>query len=333
MRLIGILLLLAIVSPSMAANCRLERDDLLTRPGIETGPTEVYIHVFVNDIVTINDAQQSFSSDTFIRVQWSDPRLAHDGSSQCSVSLEDIWWPDLRVMNRRTVENVRAIQPTVLPDGTVTLLVRGFGDYSFRADLSDFPFDEQWLSFDILSVYSDEEIDFVYDAERMALRDELSVANFTVELADIEESSEFIESTGREHARLVIKMRAERLTGFYTWQQLVPLFLVVLMAWIVFWIPREHVPSRIGLAATSMLTLIAYRFAMSSVLPPIAYLTRLDLFMIGASVLVFSALALAVAVTYVMDLVDETLAERIHVAARYLIPVVLVGITWLSFFS
>ena len=333
MRLIGILLLLAIVSPSMPANRRLERDDLLTRPGTEAGPTEVYIHVFVNDIVTINDAQQSFSSDTFIRVQWSDPRLAHDGSSQCSVNLEDIWWPDLRVMNRRSVENVRAIQPMVLRDGTVTLLVRGFGDYSFRADLSDFPFDQQWLSFDILSVYSDEEIDFVYEAERMALREELSVANFTVELTDIEESSEFLESTGREHARLLIKLRAERLTGFYTWQQLVPLFLVVLMAWIVFWIPREHVPSRIGLAATSMLTLIAYRFAMSSVLPPIAYLTRLDLFMIGASVLVFSALALAVAVTYVMDLVDETLAERIHVAARYLIPVVLVGITWLSFFS
>ena len=61
------------------------------------------------------------------------------------------------------------------------------------------------------------------------------------------------------------------------------------MAWIVFWIPREHVPSRIGLAATSMLTLIAYRFAMSSVLLPIAYLTRLDLFMIGVGAGVLGA--------------------------------------------
>jgi hypothetical protein len=128
-------------------------------------------------------------------------------------------------------------------------------------------------------------------------------------------------------------MKATRLTGFYTWQQLVPLYLVVLMAWIVFWIPREHVPSRIGLAATSMLTLIAYRFAMSSVLPPIAYLTRLDVFMIGASVLVFSALATAVAVTYTMDYVDTVLADRINLAGRILAPLLIALITWLSLFA
>ncbi len=325
-------LLLLASGPAMAADCALDRDDLLTRPGRESGPTEVYIHSYINDIVAIRDADQSFSSDLFIRIEWRDPRLAHAGDTPCSVGLGEVWWPELQIMNRRTVQNVREVQPLVSSDGTIGMLLRGFGEFSFNADLSDFPFDAQALSFEILSVYSDEEIEFVFDPERIVLAPELSVANFKVEIAGVEEWSEFIASTQREHARLSIRMRAERLTGFYTWQQLVPLFLVVLMAWIVFWIPREHVPSRIGLAATSMLTLIAYRFAMSSVLPPIAYLTRLDIFMIGASVLVFSALATAVAVTYVMDLVDERLAERIHVGARVVIPLLLLLITWLSFF-
>lgn len=328
-----LLILLAVGSPSMAAICDLDRGDLLTRPDAEAGATEVYIHTFINDIVTINDAQQSFSSDIFMRIEWRDPRLAHAGSTPCSVGLRDVWWPELQLMNRRTVQNVGEARPLVLPDGTVTLLLRGFGEFSFRADLADFPFDNQELVFNIVSVYGDEEIDFVYDTDRISLSPSLSVANFNVSLTGVEERSERIASTQRKHAQLLIKLRAERLTGFYTWQQLVPLFLVVLMAWIVFWIPREHVPSRIGLAATSMLTLIAYRFAMSSVLPPIAYLTRLDLFMIGSSVLVFSALALAVAVTYVMDNVDDALSERIHVLARYLIPLVLAGITWGSFFA
>jgi hypothetical protein len=93
------------------------------------------------------------------------------------------------------------------------------------------------------------------------------------------------------------------------------------------------VPSRIGLAATSMLTLIAYRFAMSSVLPPIAYLTRLDVFMIGASVLVFWALATAVAVTYTMDYVDGLLADRINLAGRVLAPLLIALITWLALFA
>jgi hypothetical protein len=319
--------------PALAADCKLDRDDLLMRPGREAGPTEVYIHTFINDIVAIRDADQSFSSDVFIRIEWQDLRLAHGGDTPCAVGLGDVWWPELQLMNRRTVQNVREVRPLVSPDGTVGLLLRGFGEFSFKADLSDFPFDEQELFFDILSVYSDDEIDFVYDFERFALASELSVANFDVELTAVEERSDYIASSQREHARLLVKMRAVRLAGFYTWQQLVPLFLVVMMAWIVFWIPREHVPSRIGLAATSMLTLIAYRFAMSSVLPPIAYLTRLDVFMIGASVLVFIALATAVAVTYVMDLVDEGLAERIHRGARVAIPVLLALITWLSFFA
>lgn len=330
----GILLLAMLwCAPLLGADCALEREDLLSRPQPDAGPTEVYMHTYVNDIVAIRDAEQSFSADIFIRIEWRDARLVHRGPAPCSASFDEIWWPELQIMNRRSVQNIREVRPLVAMDGTVNLLLRGYGDFSFKADLADFPFDEQRLGFDILSVYSDREIDFTWDPERIALAPQLSVANFEVELAGVEERSELIRSTGREHARLFIELRATRLTGFYTWQQLVPLFLVVLMAWIVFWIPREHVPSRIGLAATSMLTLIAYRFAMSSVLPPIAYLTRLDVFMIGASVLVFSALATAVAVTYTMDLVDEALADRINLAARVLTPLLVVLITWLALFA
>ncbi len=333
MRALILALLFSLSASALSANCVLDRPDLLSRPQPDAGPTDVYIHAFINEIVAINDAQQSFSSDVFFRVQWRDPRLAHGGEAPCLVGLGEIWWPDLQIMNRRSVQNAREVQPLVSADGTVSMLLRGFGEFGFKADLSDFPFDEQHLQFDIMSVYDDSAINFTYDLERMVLSEDLSVANFSVRMDGVEAVSSLIGSTGRKHARLFIKLRAQRLTGFYTWQQLVPLFLVVLMSWIVFWIPREHVPSRVGLAATSMLTLIAYRFAMSSVLPPIAYLTRLDIFMIGASVMVFSALATAVAVTYVMDLVDEGLADRINTAGRIILPLILVGITWYAFFA
>ena len=132
-------------------------------------------------------------------------------------------------------------------------------------------------------------------------------------------------------ARLDVVLGAERLTGYYTWQQLVPLFLVVMMTWLVFWIPIESIAPRVGLAATSMLTLIAYRFAMSSVLPPIAYLTRLDVFMIGASVLVFGALAFAVAVAWAAESRGEALAERINFHARWSLPLLLILVAAAAF--
>jgi hypothetical protein len=128
-------------------------------------------------------------------------------------------------------------------------------------------------------------------------------------------------------------LTAQRLTSYYTWQQLLPLLLVVMMTWVVFWIPLEFVPPRVGLAATSMLTLIAYRFAMSSVLPPIAYLTRLDVFMIGSSILVFCALAIAVAATYIEHRHNPELAERVNRAARWLSPLGLLLVSAYAFYG
>jgi hypothetical protein len=43
-------------------------------------------------------------------------------------------------------------------------------------------------------------------------------------------------------------------------------------------------------AVTSMLTLIAYRFAIGSEVPKLPYLTRLDAFILASSVLVFLSL-------------------------------------------
>ena len=62
----------------------------------------------------------------------------------------------------------------------------------------------------------------------------------------------------------------------------------------VFWIDPKQIAPQIGLAATSMLTLIAFQFAFIGLLPRISYLTRADRFILSSSVLVFIALVEAV---------------------------------------
>jgi len=44
-----------------------------------------------------------------------------------------------------------------------------------------------------------------------------------------------------------------------------------------------------GVGATAVLTLIAYRFTLDSLIPRVSYLTRLDIFILGATVLVLLA--------------------------------------------
>lgn len=331
--LLGIVILLVCASPALAEQCLFEKTDLGSRPLATQGPTEIVLRVYVNDVISIHDVDQSFTADVVFRAEWYDPRLRHSQQVPCKAGLDQIWTPVLQLLNRRAVERMHEPELSVSPDGSIVFRVRSLGEFSFRADLSNFPFDEQELSFKVVSTYGPEDVRLISRPEMLEMGEQLSISNWNISLQGSRSSVQYISAIDKQLERIDIVMRAERLAGYYTWQQLLPLLLVVMMTWVTFWIPQEFVPPRVGLAATSMLTLIAYRFAMSSVLPPIAYLTRLDVFMIGASVLVFAGLAATVAVSYFAHNNNMAMADTVNRSARWLSPLLLVLLTTIAFYA
>jgi hypothetical protein len=319
-------LLLLLAGELLAENCSLTANDLSALPPTSGGPVEVGIHLYMSDLTEIRDADQSFVSDVFFRADWLDTRLAHSGSQSCYVDERDIWTPELQLLNRRSVERDRDPQFMVSPLGMVTQSVRAYGSFTFRADLSDFPFDKQELRYILVSAYESDQVKIVADKSNIAMGEQLSVANWEVSFRGSTSSEHYVASLDRSLSRMDVIFDIKRLTGFYTWQLLVPLFLVVMMTWTVFWIPLEFVAPRVGLVATSMLTLIAYRFSMASILPPIAYLTRLDQFMVASSVLVFAALAAAVAVTWQEGRGNLPGALALNKASRVLAPALFLAV-------
>ena len=83
---------------------------------------------------------------------------------------------------------------------------------------------------------------------------------------------------------------------------IIPLVLILAMSWVVFWIDPTESGTQISVAITTMLTLIAYRFAIGTALPKVSYLTRLDYFILISTVLVYA--------TLVEVVVTSTLAKR-----------------------
>jgi hypothetical protein len=304
----------------LAETCDFPEQDLSLLPPTNGGPVQVSLELFLNDVTAIKDANQSFTSDVFVIAQWQDDRLAHAGPSACTADDSQIWTPELKFGNRRSLERLTPPELKVEPNGRVTRTVRAYGDFTFREDLSNFPFDHQEVHFTILAGYPLEAVTFIVPGKNIGLAEDMSVANWRITPGENRISEYYIKPLDRTLARLDVVFVAERLTGYYTWQLLVPLVLVVMMTWTVFWMPLEFVAPRVGLVATSMLTLIAYRFSMASVMPPIAYLTRMDVFMIASSVLVFAALAAAVAVTHFEGRGDTVKANRINLASRWLAP-------------
>jgi hypothetical protein len=108
--------------------------------------------------------------------------------------------------------------------------------------------------------------------------------------------------------------------------------MVVMMSWVVFWLDPKQAGPQIGIAATAILTLIAYRFTLGFLVPRLSYLTRLDIFITGSSLLVFLALVEAL-VTVSTAENRPALSRRLDVSSRWLFPAAFVLLLAISFWA
>jgi hypothetical protein len=94
------------------------------------------------------------------------------------------------------------------------------------------------------------------------------------------------------------------------------------MSWAVFWTDPVNASAQLSVAVTSMLTLIAYRFAVDTQLPRLPYMTRLDVFFLVSTLLVFLSL-IEVVITMILDNNDrKKQAQRIDRYCRIIFPAV-----------
>jgi hypothetical protein len=100
----------------------------------------------------------------------------------------------------------------------------------------------------------------------------------------------------------------------------VPLSLIVLMAWSVFWMdPHAYVP-QITVGTSSIFTLIAFQLSIAETLPHLSYLTNADKLVLAATLLVFFALGQAVLTSRLAQRNELELARRLDTVGRWLYP-------------
>ncbi len=305
-----------------------------TRPDPQGEPTVVSVGLFLIDIANINDTDQSFMANIGVRMKWKDPRLArgqHEDQSVCIVELAKIWNPQVRIQNERLVWKRLDDVVEIEADGTVTYRQRYHGTYSSVGDISQFPFDTRVLSFSFVSVgYSSADIMLVADDRWRGRSETLSIANWEVGQQQVS-IREYTAPDNKSFAEIDFEYNAERRSTYYIWTMIVPLLLIVFMSWSVFWINPQHFGAQLGVAATSMLTLIAYRFALGTILPPVAYLTSMDKFLTCSSILVFIALVEAVTTSALVEKGGKELAISIDKWSKVLFPIAFLAVITYSF--
>ena len=266
----------------------------VSRPDEGDGPTEVRMAIFVVDVDDVDTANQNFTANVFMVARWHDERLAHDRAGEVVHPLTDIWHPRLQWVNQQKIWETFPQMVEVSPEGDVTYIQRVWGQFSQPLLLRDFPFDEQEFNVTLLAAgHTPDEVRLVQDPERqsyIADAEHLSVVDWKVTSS---ETMTGVYGPLREVSPLAtftFRFEAKRGSRYFALAIILPLVLIVAMSWVVFWIDPKESGTQIGVAMTSMLTLIAYRFAVASYLPKISYMTLMDIFLLGATLLVFASL-------------------------------------------
>lgn len=258
-------------------------------------PVPVEFGIYVLDIDEISGQNQNFAVNCVLVLRWKDERLVHNDSHARTFPLAKVWHPPIVLANRQA--SLRMPMPDIVKvkhDGTVSYHQQYVGPLSQRLRLHDFPIDTQTFSIHfIASGVEPGEIEFVPgefspDLIGGGMASELSLPDWQV-LSYKAEVRPYTVTKTLESPGFAFEFVAKRHASYFVWQAVMPLVLIVMMSWVPFWVDPEKAELQFAIAGSAVLTLIAFRFTLARLLPPLPYLTRMDLLTIGGTILVFGA--------------------------------------------
>ena len=320
----ALIALLALAQTSLACTVPTElKTDL--PPGGTEQPTDVTVSFSIIDFMNVDDENQRIELDMFLQMSWTDPRLAQ--LSGCRVPITAVWFPRIRLLNsdqfRVAYRNSRN-QVAIGDNGTVSYTQRFTGAVSSYHTLTRFPFDSHIFSIDFVNLQERGNwIEFTADSENTWIADRLNIEGWSIGDVSLSVSEMTLQRTEMNFEKLSLKIEAKRNPEFYIYRLITLLTLVVAMSWVIFWVPPSQFEFQIGIGATTMLTAMAFVFAISNQLPPVGYLTVLDKMVIWAIILIFMSIVEALIAGRLVLANKEEQARRLDWVSRFCFPILL----------
>lgn len=298
----------------------------IIRPGPQDQRVNVAVGLYVVDVIAIDDVAQAFTAHFLVEMAWRDERLTAEILRACKLNAKDIWHPVIAFPERRQLEKLNE-NLTFGDDHQVILRQRFMGQFAARFDLRDFPQDTQTLRIRIPAVAETlDSVRFEVAEDAVGRSETFSVAGWELDDGAVSVGTFAVAFRDVELQSVDYTIEARRHVGYYMWKVVVPMILIVLMAWVVFWIDPAEMRPRIGVSTASVLTLIAFQLSLGYLLPRISYLTRMDLFLMGATALVFLGLAETVITGALAAKGRTELTRRIYVQTRWVFVSILAAL-------
>ena len=313
-------------------------DEHLAIPPNADGPVVADMGLYIEEIPTINEIDNTFTVEGILDLVWCDPRLKYVDQGQGAYELfleEDaqeklntIWWPDVTFANEVSARDIANEELVIHENGTVEYKEKFTVELEARYDLYKFPFDKQTLEIEIESFAWDERFLQLHIEDRfVGFSDEFQIPEWRTD--DVSTRIGGIMEIGDRNpfSEFLMTIHVTRQFGFYIWKVLFPLIILVIMCFAVFWMDDEGLSSRLGVGFTGVLTVVAYQFIATGSLPKVPYITLMDSYIAFSFVIMVVTIFQSIVVSgYNKDDKKET-ALRIDKISRYIFPLVyIIGI-------
>lgn len=165
---------------------------------------------------------------------------------------------------------------------------RSKGSFGEEFELHEFPFDVQDLSIVVSLLQShewvalepNEEFPSTYIQSNFQLGNIYGIVFKDIVLVDIRQSSASESASGLIYPRVGFTVVLQRKPWYYVTNVAMPMMVITYLAFLSFAKTQDDtkvdVPDRLSITLTLLLTAVAYKFVVASLLPQVSYLTQLD---------------------------------------------------------
>jgi len=307
-----------------------DRDRVLVRPSAGEGADVVRFGVIAKNFYGTELKNNRFTIDIVLSIRWMDPRvvdLIPDGLEKVSMAWGQakklIWMPGIVVANKDIkAYEIIAASVTLLQSGEVLRTERALVRCMKKFNLVEYPFDSQALEIKVVSSK--------YMLNEVVLEPNMN-ASFVEEglwgLYKIEDwnASVYEEGDGDlKKSRGMLEIRVKRQLEKYFDDHLVPVFIVLMISWAVFYFPfaPPFITPRLALSVLALLTFTNLMLKSSRELPGSAPFNWNDLFNQQVEALMFTTIVTNISTEVVYhQLGMEVMARAMNNEAKVLIPV------------
>ena len=301
---------------------------LLNPPNAAEDRIPVAIAMRVINISDVDEVTQRFRMVGYLMARWRDPRLAFVPSSpqeQFRIYPSDqVWRPHFDFVNGVVPHTAVDVTLRVAADGTVDYSERSSAELSNAFRLRSFPFDLQELEVLIHVPAAEEALVELstMDGDSLTAEPRVYASLAQWDVTRLTASVMPIAGLGRRTISEVrFAIAIARRHQFYIWKVFLPLLLMVVLSWTVLWIDPSELSSQTTISVTTILTLIAFSYALSASLPKVPYLTLIDVFFLTCYSFAFLTAVEVTAVHWAERSGRVALSRRLRRSSRTLLPI------------